>query len=81
MQSPYENYTCNHNDNDYVNSCNYFERGKHANGCHGNVNEPLYAPISTKLLHSSNYIVNFALNTCNYNKRGSNKCPIYVLNN
>ena len=81
LKSSYENSTCRHDVNDYNYSCNYFERGNHANDCHDNFNEPLYSPKFTKLLQSSNYIANFAFNTCNYYERGIDKCPLYVLNN
>ena len=81
LKSSYENSACSHDVNDYNYSCNYFERGKHANNCHDNFDEPLYAPKFTKLPQSSNYIANFAFNTCNYYERGSDKCPLYVLNN
>jgi hypothetical protein len=44
----YENPCCNHDANDDINSCNYFERGKDVNECHDNFNGPLYVSKPSK---------------------------------
>ena len=79
MELSYGNPTCNHDVND-LNPCNYFDRGKHANGCYDDFNDPLYVPKPTKLPQSSRYIVNFAFNACNFYERGGDKCPLYASN-
>ena len=81
LKLSYGNPTFNHYVNDDINSCQYFERGKHAYDCHNKPNDPLYVPINS-MLHSSNgHILEFASHACNYYERGGDKCPLYVTSN
>ena len=81
LKLSYWNPTCNHDVNDDINSCNYFERGKHVNECHDNFNDPLYVSKVSKLYALNGYIVKFASSDCNYYERGGDKCHLYVINN
>ena len=81
LQLSYENSSCNHDNNAYVNFCNYFEIGKHVNKCHDNYNDPLYVTDFSKLHTLNGYIVKFASSTCNYYERGGDECSLCVTNN
>jgi hypothetical protein len=81
LQLSYEKSSCNHAFEIGINSCNYFERGKHVSNCHDNFKDPLHVLKSTNLHQSNGYIVKFASTTCNYYERGGNKGPLYVSNN
>jgi hypothetical protein len=66
-----------HNHHVYDVSCNYFERGKHANILHDSFNNPLYVPKFAKLHQSNSCFIKFGSTTCNYYERGR-KTYIYV---
>jgi hypothetical protein len=61
--------------------CNYFERGKHANGYLNKFNDPLYMPKISKLHDSNIHTIKFSSSNCNYYERGGDKYSLYVPSN
>jgi hypothetical protein len=70
LKLSYRNPTFNHDVNDDIISCKYFERVKHAYDFHDIFNDPLHVPTNAKLHSLNGYIVKFVSTECNYYERG-----------
>jgi hypothetical protein len=81
LQLSYEKSYYNHDAMIKNDTGNYFERGKHANECLNNFNDPIYVPRISKLHDSNSHTIKFSSSNCNYYVRGGDKFPLYASRN